>query len=151
MIVICYDGSEDAREAIGQAATLMPGHPALALTVCSAPEAPGDSTAGDGRAWAETTAADGAQRAHQAGIDCVPRIACHAGSVADAILEEARRTESRAIVAGRGGGGSDPTGGGLGPVATALLHGATCAVLVAGAAREAHALAGRDVRTGALT
>jgi nucleotide-binding universal stress UspA family protein len=149
MIVICYDGSEDAREAIGQAATLMPGHPALALTVCSAPEAPGDSTAGDGRAWAETTAADGAQRAHQAGIDCVPRIACHAGSVAGAILEEARRTESRAIVAGRGGG-SDPGEGGLGPVVTALLREAPCAVLVVGAALEAEALGSRHARTGAL-
>jgi nucleotide-binding universal stress UspA family protein len=150
MILICYDGSEDAREAIGQAATLMPGHPALALTVWSSAEACGNGDATDARLRAETTAADGARRAHQAGIDCVPRIACHTGSVADAILEEARRTESRAIVAGRGGGGSDPTGGGLGPVATALLHGATCAVLVAGAAREADALAGRAVRTGAL-
>lgn len=157
MIVICYDGTEDARAAIAQAATLMPGHPAVALTVWSAAApsagADTDTDAGadgeGGRAWAERTAAEGAQRGHRAGIDCAPRAVCHPGPVAEAVLDEARRTDARAIVVGRGGG-EDPGECGLGPVAAALVHEATCAVLVAGPAMEDGASEGRHVRTGAL-
>jgi nucleotide-binding universal stress UspA family protein len=151
MILIFYDGSDDARAAIAQAATLMPGHPAVALTVwwAAAPSAAADPDERDGRAWAERTAAEGAQRAHRAGIDCAPRAVRHTGPVAEAVLDEARRSDARAIVVGRGGGG-DPGECGLGPVAAALLRDAACAVLVAGPAVEAETREGRHVRTGAL-
>jgi nucleotide-binding universal stress UspA family protein len=146
MILICYDGSEDARAAIAQAATLMPGHPAVALTVWS----PASENGGeDEHAWAERTAAEGAESAHAAGVDCVPRAVCHPGGVPEAVLEEARRSEARAIVVGRGSRG-EPGEEGLGPVATALLREATCAVLVAGAAIDEGVLDGRRARTGAL-
>jgi nucleotide-binding universal stress UspA family protein len=147
MIVICYDGSEDARAAIAEAATLMPGHPAVTLAVWSASE-PADDGAGErDRTWAECTAAEGALRGHQAGIDCAPRVACHPGAAAEAIFEEARRNDARAIVVGRGGG--DEAGEcGLGPVPAALLREGDCPVLIAGPATDAGVAAGHAARTG---
>jgi nucleotide-binding universal stress UspA family protein len=135
MILICYDGSGDARAAIGQAATLMPGHPALVVTVWT-PAEPGSNGAGtDERTWAEAVAADGARCGHAAAIDCAPHTVCHRGTVAEAILKEADRLDARAIVTGRGGAAAGDLRK-IGPVPSALLREARCAVLVAGPALE---------------
>ena len=147
MILIGYDGSEDARCAIAQAATLMPGHPALVLTVWTQAEsgltglrsgstdsewARADRAQADRaqaeRARAEGAAAEGAQLAHQFGIDCAPCVRGHRGGVAEAILEEAMRVDAQAIVVGRGRGGGDE---GLAALPSALVARARCAVLVA--------------------
>ena len=142
MILIGYDGSEDARCAIAQAATLMPGHPALVLTVWTQAESgvtglrPGSTDsewaradrAQAERARAEGAAAEGAQLAHQFGIDCAPCVRGHRGGVAEAILEEAMRVDAQAIVVGRGRGGGDE---GLAALPSALVARARCAVLVA--------------------
>jgi nucleotide-binding universal stress UspA family protein len=146
MIIIGYDGSPDARAAIKQAGMLMPGHPALVLTVWG-PPAPEDLPEREivrspAQARAEDLAADGARLAHQLGIDCGPGTRRHRTTVADAIVAEARRANAHAIIVGRGGG---PGTGSLGPVSRAVVRDAGCAVLVAAAAMRA-----ADARGGAV-
>jgi nucleotide-binding universal stress UspA family protein len=143
MIVIGYDASQHARAAIKQAGILMPGHPALVLTVWGPPAhqdlAESDVVMTEAQARAEAMAADGALLGHQLGIDCQPRtlrhcttiaeaIVAEARPIAEAIVAEARRVEARAIIVGRG---EDAEGAPLGPVARAVVRDAHCAVLVA--------------------
>ncbi len=119
MILICFDGSEDARSAIEHAATLLSGQPATVLTVWEpfgevlartsfgvVPVASGldiaeidDAT----KAQAEKVAEEGAELARQAGFDARPRTCSQQGSVANAILDEAEEIDANAIVMGSRG------------------------------------------------
>ncbi|HYZ82519.1 MAG TPA: universal stress protein [Solirubrobacteraceae bacterium] len=150
MIVIAYDGSQDARVAVKQAATLMPGHPALVLSVWG-PPAPEDGASPEAvqtEAHAEVVAADGALLGHQLGIDCRPRTRRQGTTVAEAIVAEAERAEAGAIIVGRGGG---PDGASLGSVSRAVVRDAACAVLLAAgtAARAASSTQRLDVGAAA--
>lgn len=137
MIVICYDGSTDARAAVTQAGTLMPGHRAVVLTVWGPA---GAASAAEGvtptaQARAERTAADGALLGHQLGIDCEARTVCHTTAVADAIVGEAGRIDATAIIVGRGGGSPADTAA-PGHIARAVVRDAACAVLIASPAQR---------------
>jgi nucleotide-binding universal stress UspA family protein len=122
MILICYDGSDDAKAAIAQAGALFAGQPATVLTVWErltdrlsrSPAALGmvaglgDTTEADEatRAGAEETAEEGAGLARQAGLEASARIVERGLSIADAILREADRANASAVVLGsRGLGG----------------------------------------------
>jgi nucleotide-binding universal stress UspA family protein len=118
MILICYDGSEDAREAIKQAGTLMPGYPAAVLTV-GEPEVAQS---------AEDLAHEGAQMAHSMGIDARPATRPLADTVARTILSEADRLDCHAVIIGRAG--RPGQGDRLGSVSQEVLRGARCPVLV---------------------
>src|SRR5947209_16860627 len=111
MIVIAYDGSDDARAAIGQAAKLMPGHPALVLCVVE----PVDRPNRDGTQAVTPCASEGVQVAREFGIDCSASTRTRIGTVAATILAEAERLDAGAIVVGRHGL-SSPRSAGLGSV-----------------------------------
>jgi nucleotide-binding universal stress UspA family protein len=147
MIVIGYDGSENARAALTQAATLMPGYPAVVLTVWEAAEPrPGEAApAGQDQTWAEEVAAEGIELAHQVGIDCTSRTRHRTGTVAGAILEEADEIGASAIVVGRAETPLEPAG--LGAVVSTLLRESPCAVLVARPAGHGDHLDGQRRRS----
>src|SRR5947199_4490939 len=141
MITIGYDGSLDAREAVRQAGTLMPGHPALIITIWGSSErvisplAPvGDSPSTDrmARERAQRCAEEGARVGHAAWIDCTARACVQEGTVADTLVAEARRLGSRAIIIGRGGGARP----GVGEVSQAVLQSARCPVLIVDGAAD---------------
>ena len=100
MILIAYDGSDDAKSAIEHASTLLPGSSAIVLTIWEpfltmmihAPR-PG---AGRGShrhrghrrrlpRVAQARAEEGAQLARDAGIDASARVVARSGSIAEAI------------------------------------------------------------------
>ena len=149
MIIIGYDGSLDARAAIKQAGMLMPGYPALVLTVWG-PPAPERLSEPEIRSAAQTRAedlaAEGARLGHQLGIDCRPGTRRHRTTVADAIVAEARRVDAHAIIVGRGGlTESSP----LGSVSRAVVREARCAVLVAAGAAHRAGSPGGTIGLGA--
>lgn len=119
MILICYDGSADARAAIAEAGRVLSGHPAIVLTVWP-PVAElmartpagmglmagiGDSYALDdtSREGAERAAAEGVELARQAGFDASARTVPQIGTVADTILDQADAVNATAIVMGSRG------------------------------------------------
>ncbi len=145
MILICYDGSEDAKAAVAQAGALFAGEPAIVLTVwerftdqmARSPAALGmiaglgDTSEVDeaARNGAEKTAEEGAGLARQAGLDASPQITERDFSISGAILAEADRANAAAIVLGsRGLGGVGSFF--LGSVSHALIQHADRAVLV---------------------
>jgi len=119
VIVICYDGSADARAAIERAAELMPGQRAailcvwqqfvdvLARTSGGYGMAPGvvdfqavdEATSGEARGRAE----EGAEVARRAGLDAEPVIRTQGASIAGTILAEADAVNASAIVMGSRG------------------------------------------------
>ena len=119
MILIAYDGSDDAKSAIQHAATLLPGYPAVVLTVwepfltmmmrspagmgsvAGVPDIEGIDDAC--RQSAEARAEEGAQLARDAGIDARARVVSRLGSIAEAILKEAADADATAIVVGSRG------------------------------------------------
>jgi nucleotide-binding universal stress UspA family protein len=119
MILIAYDGSDDAKSAIQHAATLMHGHPAILLTVWEPfLTAMVRSPAGLGpvagvadiegiddacRQSAANRAEEGAGLARDAGIEASARVVSRAGSIAEAILQEAADVDATAIVIGSRG------------------------------------------------
>jgi nucleotide-binding universal stress UspA family protein len=119
MILICYDGSDDAKAAIDEAGKLFGGHAATVLTVWQPfAEVLAATTLGWGiapgvldieeadeasRTAAQRLAAEGAELARQAGFNAQPRESTQFETVADAILDEAERAEARAIVMGSRG------------------------------------------------
>lgn len=119
MILICYDGSADAKAAIADAGRVLAGHPATVLTVWPSvaelmTHTPsgvalmagfGDSSEVDhaSRRAAEEAAAEGAELAHQAGFDASARTCQQIGTVADTILAQADATNATAIVMGSRG------------------------------------------------
>jgi nucleotide-binding universal stress UspA family protein len=119
MILLCYDGSEDARAAIEHAGDLLRGHTATVLTVWEpflevlVHSAYGiGTTAGlvnieeidvANRQAAQTSAEEGAERARQAGLDCQAQTTTQVTTVAAAILEQASELDAAAIVVGSRG------------------------------------------------
>jgi nucleotide-binding universal stress UspA family protein len=147
MILLCYDGSADARAAIDRSASLMPRSDATVLVIWETMlEAMtrngamgmglgmigiGDETASDAalRTNALDLAADGAQRATAAGLIAQPRIATRNGNIAETILTVGAELDADAIALGtRGLGGMKSLM--LGSVSHAVLHHADRAVLV---------------------
>ena len=116
MVLICYDGSEDARAAIERAGVLMGGQPAIVLTVWEPYiHVLGRSAGGlgpvfgvarmeefdrDMREQADRRAAEGTKLAREAGLDATPRTCAQETSTADAILSEAQAVGAEAIVMG---------------------------------------------------
>ena len=119
MILICYDGSQDARAAIERSGELLDGQPATVLTVWEPFIHALTHSAGGlgpiagladleeidnaiGR-QAEQRAAEGAELARQAGLQSRPRICTQETTIADAILSEAQTVGAEAIVMGSRG------------------------------------------------
>ena len=145
MILIGYDGSDDAKSAITQAGALLSGQPATVLTVWEQlvdllVRTPGslgglaalndvDDVDEASRGAAEQTADEGTSLARQAGLDASARVGVRSGSMADTILTEADAVSADLIVLGSRG----LTGLGsvvLGSVSHAVLQHADRAVLV---------------------
>jgi nucleotide-binding universal stress UspA family protein len=113
MILICYDGSPDAKEAIAHGALLLPGQQATVVTVWS----PFDTAAlglsggvedmqnsdGASQRDAEERAAEGARVATDAGFDATSRAVDRRTTIADAILDEANTVGAHAILMGSRG------------------------------------------------
>ncbi len=153
MVLICYDGSADAKAAIAQAGRVLSGHPAVVLTVWEplaemlARTAAGEAlmaglsapTGADEEAeeQAGRTAAEGADLARAAGFDATPRARPQSGSVSDTIIAQADRANATAIVMGsRGRTGLQAL---LGSVSHAVLQRADRAVMVVPSAQVAAA------------
>ncbi|HET7051211.1 MAG TPA: universal stress protein [Solirubrobacteraceae bacterium] len=122
MILICYDGSEDAKAAIEQAGELLNCQPAVVVTVrqpfaefpATAPSgfgpAPGlpdiDAAENGSRTAADELAMEGAELARQAGFNAEPRTCTRVATTAKTILSAAEEIGATAIVMGsRGRGG----------------------------------------------
>jgi nucleotide-binding universal stress UspA family protein len=118
LILICYDGSDDARAAIERAGKLFAGQQATVITVwepftdvMSRTGAAGlglsivDPTEIDAASQnaAREGADEGAESARQAGLDAQPHVAERHGTIAATILREAREREVDAIVVGTRG------------------------------------------------
>src|SRR5437588_11986272 len=115
MILIAYDGSDDAKAAIEHAASLMAGQPAIVATVgdpygeivartpalafaagpVHVPELDEENCT-----RAEDTAEEGSALARAHGIAATPRVVARGDSVADTILAAADRANAGAIVVG---------------------------------------------------
>lgn len=145
MILICYDGSEDAKRATEESAELLGCQPATVLTVwqpfaevlAGTPLgfglAPGvldiDKADEASREAAMALAQEGAELARQAGFNAQPRISTQLDTTAHAILAEAEQVGAKAIVMGsRGLSGLKSIL--LGSVSTAVLHRADRTVIV---------------------
>ena len=120
MILIAYDGSDDAKSAIDHVGALMPGQTARVVTVwepyirmLTRYPTPGALLAGDGteiddatRTAADEKAAEGAARARAHGLEASSWGVAREDSIAETLLAEADRTNAGAIVVGsRGLGG----------------------------------------------
>jgi nucleotide-binding universal stress UspA family protein len=114
-LLLCYDGSPDARGAIAHAGRLLGGRDALVVAVWQQTGALGSASAG------ERIAADGVRIAQQAGLDAKPVAAEATGTVWKTIVEVADRHDCAAIVVGsRGSTGLRRAL--LGSVSSAIVH-----------------------------
>ena len=143
MILISYDGSDDAKAAIAQAGRLFNADAGLVLTVWEPfGELITRTSAGFGavgitdyepidRASQESageTAEQGAKLAREAGLDASAGTRARDGTVARAILDEADRISADAIVLGSRG--LTGVGSLVGSVSHAVIQSADRAVLV---------------------
>jgi nucleotide-binding universal stress UspA family protein len=119
MILIAYDGSEDAKAAIQHAGKLMPGSPATVLTIwepfdtmlARTPEVlrplarvrEAEEIDREEVAAAEASMNEGVKLADAAGLDATPLTARLNGSTADTIIEQADQLDVDAIVVGSRG------------------------------------------------
>ena len=118
MILLCYDGSADARAAIERAADLFAGSPAIVLTVWQPiafvlarssagllPIAGVDMEEVDAacRDEAERLCTEGVALAREAGLDATAQIVAVTESTAGAILDAADAADADAIVLGSRG------------------------------------------------
>lgn len=101
MILICYDGSEDAKAAIEQAGELLNCQPAAVVTVRQ-PSAP-FAEPPPARQAAEELAMEGAELARQAGFNAEPRTCTQVATTAEAILSEAEEIGATVVVLGSRG------------------------------------------------
>jgi nucleotide-binding universal stress UspA family protein len=156
MILVGYDGSEDARQAIEEAGKLLPGQPTTVVTVWE-PFIEVLAHASFGAAMsagivnleeidvatrkaAETRAEEGAELARLAGLNAQARTRSQVTSTAAAILEEASELDATAIVVGsRGLTGVKSLV--LGSVSHGLIHHADRTVIVVPSAEVAAARA----------
>ncbi len=153
VVLICYDGSADAKAAVAQAGRVLSGHPAVVLTVWEplteilARTAAGEALmAGlsapmgadeEAEKEAARTAAEGADLARAAGFDATPRACPQSGTVSDTIIAQADRANATAIVMGsRGRTGLQAL---LGSVSHAVVQRAGRAVMVVPSAQVAGA------------
>lgn len=119
MVLICYDGSADARAAIERAGELLKGAPAMILTVwepytealARTPTAVGlspsfpDSEGIDelSQKNAEEVAQQGTDLAKRLGLNAQPRVVAHTASITNTILAQADAVGASAIVMGTRG------------------------------------------------
>lgn len=119
MVLICYDGSADAKAAIEQGGRLLKGEPATVLTVWQpfgvvaartpigfgfVPSIPDiDEIDRVSAANAEERAEEGAAVARDAGFDAQPRTCSQDTTVSEAILSEAGAVDASAILIGSRG------------------------------------------------
>jgi nucleotide-binding universal stress UspA family protein len=115
MILICYDGSHDAKAAIDRAGTMLAHEPAEVVTVWEsaehlikhakaiAPVSNPEETDEARRAEAEQQANEGVELARAQGIDARPFVVEQETTTADAILDEAEKINANAIVIGSRG------------------------------------------------
>jgi nucleotide-binding universal stress UspA family protein len=151
-ILICYDGSENSKQAVTRAADLFPDQPAIVLHVweplkdaASVPPVPGlygmleaglEEMDKIGDEVSARTAAEGAEQAKAAGLAAEPLSVSAPGRAWRNILKVARDRDVQAIVVGqRGIGGAERTL--LGSVSTAVVHHADRPVVVVPAERAA--------------
>ena len=137
MILICYDGSDDAKVAIESASVLFSGKRAVVLTVWESfadlftrtpgglgfgGSVPADEEELDraSRERAEQEAQEGATLARDRGIDAAATVRERSGTVADTILTEADEVDADAIVLGSRG---------LGGIASLLIGSVSHAVI----------------------
>lgn len=119
MILICYDGSEDARAALEKAAELFPSQPAVVLSVWEpfvevaartgvgfglVPSFP-DSADIDAasRDRANELAREGVELAQRAGLEAQPAVCEQIRTTGRSILAEAERRGAAAVVMGSRG------------------------------------------------
>ncbi|MDE3129778.1 MAG: universal stress protein [Acidobacteriota bacterium] len=116
MILIAYDGSDDAKAAIEQASKLFPGETVTVVTVWQrfidtmARVGGGinlvvdyDEIDTDAEKAAQTRAEQGAALAKEAGLDATARTAVVESSTADAILATAAAVDATVVVCGSRG------------------------------------------------
>jgi nucleotide-binding universal stress UspA family protein len=113
VIVICYDGSTDAKEAIASGARMLRGQRATVLTVWSPFDTAALGLAGGvedmqesdeaDRLHAEHQAEEGARLAIELGFDAESRTVDRRTTIADAILGEADALGATAILIGSRG------------------------------------------------
>jgi nucleotide-binding universal stress UspA family protein len=119
MVLICYDGSPDARSAIEHAGELLDGHPATVLTIWEPfVEVISRTALGYGavpgmvnvekideatRESAEQVAEEGAELARKAGLNAQARTCSQVTTIAAAILSQAGEVQAKAIVMGSRG------------------------------------------------
>jgi nucleotide-binding universal stress UspA family protein len=113
VILICYDGSADAMEAIARGALMLRGQRATVLTVWSPFDSAALGLAGGvedmqesdeaGRLHAEQQAQEGARLAIELGFDAESRTVYRRTTIADAILGEADALDATAILMGSRG------------------------------------------------
>jgi nucleotide-binding universal stress UspA family protein len=144
-ILLCYDGSDDSKNAVARAAELFPGDHAIVLHVWEAlrevaavPPVPAlhgvlvgglDEMDRIGEEVSQQTAAEGAEQATTAGLQAEPLSIRAPGRAWKNILAVAREKEVRAIVMGqRGIGGAERAL--LGSVSSAVVHHADRPVLI---------------------
>jgi len=159
MILLCYDGSADARAAIKHAGELLGGQPATVLTVWEPfidvitrtsfglGMAPGvvniEEIDTATREATQTRAQEGAELAKQVGLDAKPRTRTQVTTVAAAIVDEANDLDATAIVVGsRGLAGLKSLM--LGSVSHGVSQHADRPVIVVPSAEVAAARAARD-------
>ena len=143
MVLICYDGSEDAKAAIAQGSRLFNSDPALVLTIWEPfGELIARTSAGFGAVGvtdyepidqaslesARETAEQGAELAREAGLNASAATRARDGTIARTILEEADRIDAGAIVLGSRG--LTGVGSLVGSVSHAVIQTADRAVLV---------------------
>jgi nucleotide-binding universal stress UspA family protein len=146
MILICYDGSEDAKAAIEHGGELLSGQPATVLTVWEtfaqviahspsgfafAPGVVDDTEKIDAAARqnAEERAQEGVELARRAGLDAQPRTVSQERTTPGAILREAESIGATAILMGSRGLGRFKSLL-LGSVSNAVIQNADRAVIV---------------------
>jgi nucleotide-binding universal stress UspA family protein len=113
VILICYDGSTDAKEAIAHGARMLRGQRATVLTIWSPFDTAALGLAGGvedmqdsdeaGRSHAEQQAEAGGRLAIELGFDAESRTVDRRTTIADAILGEADALDATAILMGSRG------------------------------------------------